>query len=86
MTTIAFLPPSSRWTRFRLSAPAFITATPGLARSGQRDHGHVRVRDEPLTDRAAAPVDDVDDAGRHPGLDQQLDEALAEGGCVASPA
>ena len=28
MTTIAFFPPSSRWTRLRLSAAAFITATP----------------------------------------------------------
>ena len=51
---------------------------PGLARAGQRDHAHVRVADEPVTDRAATAVDDVHDPVRQPRLDEQLDEALAE--------
>src|SRR5436190_14896623 len=50
----------------------------GLARASERDHGHVRMADEPVADLAPAPVDDVDHACRHAGLREQLDEALAE--------
>ncbi len=53
-----------------------------LARAGQRDDADVRVADEPLADRASATVDDVDDAGRHAGLGEELREALSEGGRV----
>jgi hypothetical protein len=38
----------------------------GLARAGERDHGHVRVAHEPVADRAAAPVHDVDTPGGTP--------------------
>ena len=58
----------------------------GLARAGERDDGHVRVPDEPVADRAAAAVDDVDDARRNAGLDEQLDEALARARACRSPA
>ena len=50
----------------------------GLARAGERDHGHVGMAHEPVADLAAAAVHDVDDAGRQTRLDEQLDEALAE--------
>ena len=51
---------------------------PGLARAGKRDHGHVRVLDEPVADRTTAAVDDVHDAGRNSSLGEQLDEALTQ--------
>ena len=66
----------------RLSAAAFSTATPVSARSRERDHGNVRVLDEPLPDIAAATVDDIHDAPRDTGLDEQFDKALAERGRV----
>ena len=79
---IPFLPPSSRWTCFRCSAAAFEHGHAGLARAGQRHDGHVGVADDPVADVAPEAVDDVDDAVRHAGLGQQLDEALAERGRV----
>ena len=54
----------------------------GLARARERDHADVGMPDEPLADRSAAAVDDVDDAGGHAGLVEELDEALAERGRV----
>src|SRR6266540_3426029 len=68
-TTIAFLPPSSRWTCFSPSAALRITSTP--------------VSHEPVSDRAAAAVHDVEHAGRQSGLREQLDEALTERRCVS---
>ena len=54
----------------------------GLPRAGERDHGHVGMGDDRVADLSPAPVDDVDDAAGDAGLDQQLDEALAESGRV----
>ena len=50
----------------------------GLPRAGERDHGHVGMAHEPVADRAAAAVHDVDHAARQACLDEQLDEPLAE--------
>ena len=50
----------------------------GLARARERDHRHVRMRDDRVADLSPASVDDVDDAGRDARLVQQLHEALAE--------
>ena len=53
-----------------------------LARAGERDDGDVRMPHEAVADRSPAAVDDVDDALRHAGLVEQLDEALPERGRV----
>ena len=50
----------------------------GLARARERDDGHVGMADDPVPHLAAEAVNEVDDARRHAGLEQQLDEALRE--------
>ena len=54
----------------------------GLARAGERNHRDVWMPDEPVADRAAPAVDDVDDPLRNAGFVEQLDEALPERRCV----
>ena len=77
-TMIAFLPPSSRCTCLRLSAAAFVTATPVVARAGERDDRDAGVPHERIARGLAVAVHDVHDASGHAGLLEQLDEALRQ--------
>ena len=43
----------------------------GDGRAGERELGHVRVGDQRGARRRPVAVDDVEDAGRHPGLERQ---------------
>ena len=78
MTMIPFLPPSSRWTCLRLSAAASSTATPVSREPVSVITGTSGWRTIRSPTSRPEAVHDVDDAGGTPGLDQQLDEALAE--------
>ena len=74
MTTIAFLPPSSRLTRFRRRAARSAIRLAGRRVAGEGDDLHVRALDERVADVRAAAGDQVHGARREAGLGHQLDE------------
>ena len=54
-----------------------------LGRARQRDATHARVGDECCTDLLADPLDDVEDAGRKPGLVSEAGDEIVRGGRVS---
>ena len=85
-TTIGFLPPSSRLTRFSVSAARRADLDAGVGVAGEADDLDVGMVDDGIADLAAGAGDDVDDAVGQPALDEQLDEADEAGRRVARPA
>ena len=77
-TMIAFLPPELEVHVLEVVCSRLRHRDAGLARAGEGDHGHVRVAHERSARRLAVAVHDVDDAVRHAGLVEELDEALRE--------
>ena len=74
MTTMAFLPPSSRRQPLQAAPGALRDGRAGAAVAREADDGHVRALDEGRAHRLAGARDEVDDARREARLVQQLDE------------
>ena len=81
-TTLADLPPSSRHTRFTVSAAAAPTCRPARGGPSEGDHVHARAAGECVTHVAAGPVDQVEYAWRHAGFVEHLGEEGAAGSGV----
>ena len=86
MTTIPFLPPSSRLSA--LQAPAGPLGDPpaGRRRARERDDRHVRRVDDRVADIGAGAGHEVDGARREAGLGHQLHERASRSAACRWPA
>ena len=86
MTTIPFLPPSSRLTRFRRRAARSAMRLPVADEPVNEMTGHVRRVDDRVADLGSPAGDHVDRPGREARLGHQLDDERRAMGRVAGRA